>query len=765
MMIARLLPVAARSLLLPLVLLSLLCSSPVGAYDYSVPILVDNEDDIYELLMSEDISDDEKDTLIDLLRDPLDLNKASRSELYNLPGLTYEMVDGIIARRQYDPFKRITQLKEIADLTPDIYAQVKKFVRVVAERKKSEPKKKARKEGPVEVRVRAKVVDRIKGEGEGTTSAADDKWPEAYAMVQAGDRSFWKVGALVNVENTIGPASSIGSNLDAFPNVVDDEGLPKDSFAHDKYYFLETSGTTWLPAWPKVYASFNVGDYKALAGSYRVGFGQRLVFDTLGRDNPYGFVEDLSVSEGEYSFSPYKGLFGAVATIPVVRIGEMRVEATPFFSWWRHDSYQYVMRHKAPGFCQNSSNPQGGPVDDPFCYESYAILTPYADGAPGDYLQLIAQTLPRAYSELIGGANVTHHFSSRSHVGITGYVSKIDFFLGDDSTLFFGNTEYPERDLFYAFGADGAVGFDSVTLLAEAALMDTMAAAGILRALWELGPFKVEGSARYYMDDYDNPHSRGYAMSDLFQGSRRSGERGGMLSLRYRPFKWLSLRLDNDVWQPPVWADGDLKDEIVRPWRLESFLRLDTMPLDKLRLGGYVQLTDRDLDEFGRDEAYYAPTSQPPRGEKYQWGVQLSTTLIPQTSIWLYYKQSFMGAGLDKEGIERSFEMEHYATAKLSMRPLGFFDKRFDRFLVLDVRGKYFEGNMEFDDAFSTDSELQLADRYLEGYAQLGTTLFKRYSLALRGALREHLEKVKEDGVSSKKATEYYYKAMVDVTF
>ena len=71
------------------ILVAGLSGTRLFGYEYRIAILVDDEDDIYEWLFSGDITEEEKDTLIDLFRNPLELNSASRESLYNLPGLTY----------------------------------------------------------------------------------------------------------------------------------------------------------------------------------------------------------------------------------------------------------------------------------------------------------------------------------------------------------------------------------------------------------------------------------------------------------------------------------------------------------------------------------------------------------------------------------------------------------------------------------------------------------------------------------------------------
>jgi len=749
------------------ILVAGLSGTRLFGYEYRIAILVDDEDDINEWLFSGDNTEEEKDTLIDLFRNPLELNSASRESLYNLPGLTYAMVDAILERRDDEPFSRISQLKKIEGITAHIYSQVKTFVRVAPRRKKKAEGKKWKMRGSV----RGKVADRIRDKGTSAQSKADEDYPEAYLRARAKVPGVFDVGAAVVAHNTVGRISSLGSNLEVVPSIVDKDGLVKNDYDLDKYYYLKTSGKTYLPSWPKVYGSFNLGKVKALAGSYRVGFGQRLIFDSTGRKNPYGFAPDVYVSEGEYGFNMYKGQFGAVATLPLVDVGKVSLEATPFFSWWRYNSGQYDLKHRVDGMCMNSDNQTKGELGGERCLESYAVLVPYEGSS--DYEARSWQPLPYAYSEMIGGANVSVLFGDRSHVGLTAYGSMLDFHFGDPDATFPGSTGFPERKLYYAGGLDFALSLGELAWYGEAGMMDNLAFAGLTRAVWEVGDFTLEGLYRYYQEEYDNPHSRAYAMSDEFEGDRRRGETGGMLSVRYRPLKWLSVRLDGDVWRTPVWEHkGDMKKNTnlnrVHPWRADAYLRVDTMPLDKLRLGVFAQLVDRDLSESGRDEEYYGSGDEPPRGEKYQGGIQASTTLIPNLQFWVYYKAAGMDAALDDPLDPTStggMEMEHYGVAKLRARPLAFVHKKMSSWLVVDARVKYFEGGFESEEFGEQTDEESTAERYVEGYVQMGTTIAKKYHVAVRGALRDHHEKADRKGNLTEKATEYFYKAVLEWKF
>ena len=73
---------------------------PAHAIEYEVFIDVDHEEQLYDLFNTGQISESTFNTVIDLLRRGVDLNTATREQLYALPNLTYDEVDKIIAYRQ-----------------------------------------------------------------------------------------------------------------------------------------------------------------------------------------------------------------------------------------------------------------------------------------------------------------------------------------------------------------------------------------------------------------------------------------------------------------------------------------------------------------------------------------------------------------------------------------------------------------------------------------------------------------------------------------
>jgi hypothetical protein len=450
-------------------------------------------------------------------------------------------------------------------------------------------------------------------------------------------------------------------------------------------------------------------------------------------------------------------------------------------------------------------------VDD-HTTETYSILQPYeATGSPyyedtlaaadfgecGDghtqcYRKLLYQNLGEAWTEVVGGANVTFSFLDDSHVGLTGYVGWQDFHLGDPDTIFARSSGHPQRDLFGAWGVDFAFNLRKISIFGEAAMNDIMGFAGILRAVIELKDVTLEPVYRHYTKLWDNPHSRGKAQPGQLDGSNDRGEHGLLLSLKYRPSKakWLALRFDTDIFREGEWIrklEGDVDeieskddyDNIEYYWRLNPYLKLDFFPLREvnlsdrikeikaLRLGLFFEYTDKDLTKFGFDEDYtrYSDGCSAPAGERYAVGIQSSIPL-PQLRIDLFYRAAFLSAPQHEKGVsctndydykrvivDGDVSLEHYVYAKIRFTPLGYAAKKLAKYLALDLKLKYFDGQVT--DVAGTSS----AEEYFEEYVQLCTyPEGKRLAFGgcLRGAARQYL---------NDKDTEWFWKATAQWDF
>ncbi len=86
--------------ILAALLVASLSSRSVHAFPYESFVDIDTEEDIYDLFTQGEISEDTRDTLVQLLQKGVDLNTADRGELYTLPNLTYRDVDKILTYRE-----------------------------------------------------------------------------------------------------------------------------------------------------------------------------------------------------------------------------------------------------------------------------------------------------------------------------------------------------------------------------------------------------------------------------------------------------------------------------------------------------------------------------------------------------------------------------------------------------------------------------------------------------------------------------------------
>lgn len=676
--------------------LALFVATSALAYDYRVPIRVQDENDLEELFLSGDLTEEERDQLLEIYRARLDINTASRDELYLLPGLTYDLVDRILAYRETKPFSRVNDLVLVEGVDAAMVREIRPFVMAYrAYGKKAE-------RSPWRTRLRLRLVDEV--------DDPDSQLPEGYARGEVKYANKWSAGALVLVQNSLDSLEyrDVAKGNPVVVATHSENGNLKSS-PDELDWYLHTTGKGLAPAWPKLYVGLKEDSYQVLLGSYRIGFGQKLVLDNTGRVNPSGFEPDLQIYENWESFSLSKGFFGAAGSLRNIMVGPVDLDVTGFFSWWKYDAYQYDLKHEIPY--------------DEEPYQTYKVVTPHQGFF---YRTLDQESLPEAWSELMGGANIGVKLAKGLRWGITGYASSIDFHLGDPSTVFSRSSPFPMRTEFGAVGTDLAWQYGAWHAWAEGAVVDSGGYAGLARVMYDLKPLSAELLYRYYAQDFDNPHSRGYNMPDEWYGDRDRGENGFRTTVRYRLTKSFWVRLDTDVWKAAQELETDLGVTTVQPWRMENYARADWRAMKWLQLGVFAQFNDRDLEASGRDEEYSSGSlKDPARGEKWSFGANGSLDFARNSSFWLYYKLSMYDAALENG----AYQKDHYVTAKLSTRPINW--------LRLQARAKYLKGELETLDGATRD-------HFLEAYAQVGVLPMKGLEISLKGLVRDYYDSDKE---------------------
>lgn len=510
------------------------------AAQYEIFIAVEDEEDLYELLTDGEISEDTFNTLLGLLRRGLDLNTASREELYSLPNLTYAEVDAIIAYREGagridDP----AALVAAGALSPEKLLAIAPFLIIRAPDK------------------RRLVADGFV-RGAGLYTAGADDPPPGYLQVRA---SSWS-----NV--TVGVAG-----------VVTHHRLGEVSY--DPFRLgLAAEGPAARVHVPKVYVWWENDDVAVIAGTYRIGFGQRLTFDSTDQYTPNGFQRDETIerstdmtracrlSTGELDSSPCAGDKQYEYTTPDfswreaqrgLAIGAKKLatgggswlQAYSFFSYQNRSIYQYQLYDR--GQCLDPRSEEDG-CGAPPVFEAQDDVGAQAPG-------LSFFTLPGAYREILGGANLSWFHDRRTHVGVTGYGARVDWNVDGIDLDFQEWSPYPFGGPFGAIGLDGAVGAGRADLAFEVARsFDSMPEgngaggggfAGIARATATFRRSELEASFRWYDRAFANPYAGPISAPDTEEGNRARDEAG--VRVRYSGLvqKVLRLRASADVWVEP----------------------------------------------------------------------------------------------------------------------------------------------------------------------------------------------------------------------
>ena len=387
-----------------LALVGALCALPsvVFAELYDVPVLIETEQDIRDLYGNGDISEDELERLLVLFDEPVDLNSADRDELYELPGLTYGMVDAILrVRGQRENFESFSDLLDIAELSDSALQQIRPFVVVEPPFRLEIPEFRGK--------ARTGYVDNFSDDAVGTT--------------------FVRTQLVVEEIGELGWAGI----LDEQPGLLRFVAEPSDG--NSQPYFLSSPQRLQLNPLAKLYVSTDqrLGEdarFRAIGGSFVAGFGERLTFDTTTKANPNGWYADrhLYFSADRGVVTPRRGLFGGAVTVEKLAIGEATFDWTVFASRQRHRLYQY-------DFNLIVDDP-----DDPFqTAKSYFSLESAAAGPDGCYKEgrcHAYETFDEVFQETIVGGNQTIRFGERHQLGLTGYWARNQFVVGDDQIVF-----------------------------------------------------------------------------------------------------------------------------------------------------------------------------------------------------------------------------------------------------------------------------------------------------------------------------------------
>jgi hypothetical protein len=253
---------------LPVTLIAALVCSPAARgnpYDLAIP--VESESALYDLREQGDISAASLETLLELLRSGVDLNRATAEELYELPGITWRDVALILALRTgkggvdkgaaASP-SAVLGSKELRGLTA--------FVRRSTER----------------VSGTIGILSRY--------TAGDPIAPPGLFRARLGLPMDLSLGlAIVTTRLRLGPVS-----WDAARNA------------------LIAVPATYGAVLPKFFVLWRGSRVSAIFGTFRIGFAERLTLDNTRRQAPYGFHADELIQRGSESVDFCRVSSGAI---------------------------------------------------------------------------------------------------------------------------------------------------------------------------------------------------------------------------------------------------------------------------------------------------------------------------------------------------------------------------------------------------------------------------------------------------------------------
>lgn len=514
--------------------LVLLCL-PIAAHGYEYPVPLDGvqaEDDLRELSFEGQLDEEELERLIAIFNDPVDLNEATRDELYDLPALTWPMVDAIIADREANGrFQTVEALVRVDGVSPHDVRELLPFAHTPAEWK-------------LEDVLRAKLdiktawrLDRPDEDVEG--SAADDVPPTTTALLRAEVDDYLHIGVGIVTGREIADPD-LQTVVAGQPLTYDTEYEQRFDLAK-VYVHTPRTGQPW----------------SVIAGSYRIGFGMGTIIDNTGRDLPDGWRPDNDFShDTDVVGSPpvrhrdAPRFFGVAAALNHLDAGGVFLSAQGFASVVDRNSYGLIGR---------------APDDDDDEPESIKLVE--------DETSRTQNTILDAFRETTAGGHFAAHLGPRTEVGATAWWGKVDFLLEPEDDLAFKRSARYPRDP-SSFGAFGAHAFveltEDVTLRGELGRTLAGGNAAWVRGFYDTGPLDTELALRWYDVSYANPYASPSAQADQLNGHRARDEKGVLWRISWKQSRDLELRLKGDVWQR-AHAHCDLTDAAEREADCDAF--------------------------------------------------------------------------------------------------------------------------------------------------------------------------------------------------
>lgn len=545
--------------------------SAASAVQYEVFVDVEIEDDLYDLLVTDQISSRSFDALLELHQTRVDLNRAGRQRLYLLPNIDYKHVDRILSyRKAAGTIHELGDLIAAGVLDAQLARALSAFVIIQSHR------------GP-----KSGVSGFVRTEARWT--GRYDRLPPA-AVLQS------RVKALRNLD--AGVAAALTRNRLGRPHW--------DASRHA----LSVGPERTRFELPKLYVEWEDESWEVIAGTYRIGFGQRLTFDVTDQVTPNGFFGDYEIRRGsELRLGCRRGA-GELLESPCPSAAIARV--TPDHAWTSRLAgvAAGMKRHSmGPGWLQSygwgsfqvhpmlqSEVVVAGVCRDPRRDEESACQAPdvfVLESTPGAAAPSATfATLPAMYGEGLAGINATYFWNARAHLGATSYGAFPKWLVRGVELGFQESARKPFGGPFGAVGIDAAYGFGKQDLFVEVTRsFDSQPEGGggfgmVARSVTTFEIAELEISARHYGTRYANPYARPISQPDELDGLRARDESGLRVRSTLGVARRVSLRLLVDGWRElssgalacSMFARADLKISPSVRWAAWAEVRLGGTP-------------------------------------------------------------------------------------------------------------------------------------------------------------------------------------------
>jgi hypothetical protein len=502
----------------------------VRAAQYESDIVIDSESDLYALQERGDLSRESLEALVALLRSGVGLERARAEELHELPGITWRDVDAIIAARH-----------AIAPSVGDGRAGEPPALGVAHLRR-------------VAAFLRPRHVSKhlVRGSLELAShyTAGDPLAPPALLRGRLNLPAGLSLGfALVSTRQRLG-------------------SLSWDPARHA----VVAQAPAYSTALPKFFLSWGDDRLSVFAGTFRIGFAERLTLDNTRRQTPHGFHAD-DVLQRDFAlarFCPYptdggpvdvcgagddasheatrdfrweEGFRGLAASLREVRLGSRAsVDLHAFASYQPRSIYQYEIFDR-----DRCVDPR---ADDEPCRAPPVLEA--NTGGPMTYV-----TLPDAFDEAAGGGHASLSLDGIARVGMTGYLAAPRWRIPGARIDFQESADYPSGGVFGAIGVDVMARAGAWRLSAEAARsFDRLAGGGggfgaVQRAVLAALDRELELTLRYFDPRFVNPHARPVSAPDEVDGQRARNEAGARVRYWHQAGVHWRLAASADVWLAP----------------------------------------------------------------------------------------------------------------------------------------------------------------------------------------------------------------------